>query len=467
MIRCSARVGSGAAVLLAGLLAACGAVVATWAAAAVPGAPTILSPAASEVTTERRPSVSGTGEPSHKVVISLDGVEVCHNAPVTPDGTWLCQPPADLPLGMVTLVAVQVGPSNEVSPEATVTFQVVTPEPEHEPQPEPQPPVITVPRDGFRSHDPTPTISGRHAAAGAKVLVHDRGIRVCGAAVDHDGRWTCTASAPLSWGRHVLRASQRVAGMESRLSPKVVVTLLRPAPQTDEQHTPENGQAAPPEPQDAANAAPQPMPAATSSPGRPQPTARPSAPQDDTGHDGDEGDGRHGTPLDERSGASVRTPAGPLSLRVRVPPAPIVRGQAAVLTGSIGPAGEQLRLEVRGRLTPGLRYSDVWLSPAGDCIVRTLDFSCGLTLGPGDAGQLRVVLSPDAFAAPALGRQQLSVTTGEGDTSELTSTVAVEDADAATAAKTSEASHAAELVPLLALLMLALAAHVNERRRTE
>ncbi|WP_210648900.1 hypothetical protein [Nocardioides sp. SYSU D00065] len=496
--------GRGVAAVLILLLAGCGlGALTSWAAVAAAPAPTILTPAAGEVITERRPTVSGTGDPTLKVAVTLDGAEVCPAKPVQPDGTWSCQPSADLPLGTVTLSAVQVGPADEVSPPATVTFEVVSaepqpPEPAPEPQPEPEPeerpepPVITVPRDDSRSHDRTPTVSGRDAVPGAKVVVHDRDRRVCTATADRNGRWTCTLTARLAWGRHLLSATQRVSGMESRRSTRVVLTIVRPAPQetpapppatpqptttatptptppTPAQPTPTQPTPTQPTPSPTAVVPTQPSPAPPTATAGPQPTDGDADGSGDSAgdrdRDGDDaGDGGRAVP-DESSGTRARPDQGPLSIDVRVPPAPLVRGQAATLTGSIGPAREAGEIVVRGSLTPGLRYRDVRLAPGGDCVVRTLEFRCTLDLAAGEVGGLRVVLTPDADAAPALARQQLSVTSADGRRDGVTSTLAVDPGVPGTAEARSGATYAAQFVPLLALLMFALAAHVSERRR--
>ncbi|MFJ4225436.1 hypothetical protein [Microbacterium sp. NPDC089695] len=105
------------------------------------------------------------------------------------------------------------------------------------------------------------------------------------------------------------------------------------------------------------------------------------------------------------------------------------------------------------------------------CVTQTREFTCTLTLQPGERAEVEVRLFADALNAPDQATQQLTLDTGDGS------------GDNARTVTTAIASHSSDtdewieaftldmstlqgaFLPLTAMLLLALAASAAERRR--
>jgi hypothetical protein len=165
-----------------------------------PAAPVIDTPADGSVTSDRTPTVSGTGEPGAGVDVSIDGAVIAEDVPVAADGTWSVEPTTPLADGEHTVSATQTDPSGNLSPAASNDFTVDGTAPGA--------PVIEQPADGSVRNDATPTVSGT-GDPGATVQVAIDGTEVADdVPVDEDGTWSVDLATPLAEGDHVATATQ-------------------------------------------------------------------------------------------------------------------------------------------------------------------------------------------------------------------------------------------------------------------
>ncbi|WP_187977458.1 hypothetical protein [Mycetocola sp. JXN-3] len=148
-------------------------------------------------------------------------------------------------------------------------------------------------------------------------------------------------------------------------------------------------------------------------------------------------------------------------------------GTVGIMRGTLGPNGtdETVTVTFSGRTDSGMIYRAVTLREGGQCAVLTLNFSCAITLEPGQAAALEIYLYADALNAPGIARQQFTTTTNlTAQANSQTSSIPVgllnESATLASTFSTFPiATFPGALIPLLALLLLALAATETEKRR--
>lgn len=119
-----------------------------------------------------------------------------------------------------------------------------------------------------------------------------------------------------------------------------------------------------------------------------------------------------------------------------------------------------------GSVTRGFIYRSVDSDPAGTCEISTLQFSCTITLQPGQRAVLQVRLLTDALNPPEYARQQLTTSASDSPVPNLmtlaTRVAGPRQVDLLSASITSTPG---SFVVLLALLLFALAATETEKRR--
>jgi hypothetical protein len=143
-----------------------------------------------------RPTISGRGEPGYHVVVSDSaGGTVCE-ADVKADGSWSCVATAKVGGGSHTFTATQTDPAGHAMPPAQTQFAV---------------PVASVSVNPVDNTGSLPVFSGV-GEPGWHVVVADNGRTVCETDVRDDGTWTCTGSAPLGDGDHVITATMTGPG---------------------------------------------------------------------------------------------------------------------------------------------------------------------------------------------------------------------------------------------------------------
>ena len=155
-------------------------------------------------------------------------------------------------------------------------------------------------------------------------------------------------------------------------------------------------------------------------------------------------------------------------------------GTVATLRGTIGPiAGDEaVDISLAGRVNQGLVYRLVRIlvddEDTDSCVTQTREFSCSVTLQPGERAELEVRLFTDLLNAPDRAIQQLSLNTGDGlgdNASTVTTAIASRGGESDTeewiSAFTLDMSTLdGAFLPLTAMMLLALAATVAERRRS-
>jgi len=185
-----------------------------------PEAPVITAPVEGAYVADATPTVSGTGhEVGDTVMVYVDGELACE-ATVLAGLTWSCKVLTALSEGEHSVIAVAVDEAgNESDPSVEVKFTVDTVV---------EAPVITAPKSGYATSEPTITVSGS-GEAGATVTVV-AGEASCTAVVGSDGEWSCELT--LVEGDYSVTASQvDLAGNESLASGTVAVTIDWTAPQ--------------------------------------------------------------------------------------------------------------------------------------------------------------------------------------------------------------------------------------------
>ncbi|THG34164.1 hypothetical protein E6C70_10130 [Glaciibacter flavus] len=152
------------------------------------------------------------------------------------------------------------------------------------------------------------------------------------------------------------------------------------------------------------------------------------------------------------------------------------------MRGTVGPntSAESVTIVLAGRMGPGMIYrsAQALVGDGADpqrCVVQTRSFSCTIVLLPGQSATVEVRVLADPLNAPAIARQQVSVSSSDPnqDNAVTVSTDVTRTSDteswAATLTTFNVTTFPGAFLPLLALLMFALAATVAEaerRRRT-
>lgn len=180
--------------------------------------PVVVSPADGAWTTPT-PTLTGTGVAGSTVTVTVDGT-VIGTAVVAGDGSWSVPWPSGRPplsAGAHTVSATQALDGLTSTPSGTNTFHVAAP------------PLITAPANGSTTSDTTPSIEGT-GQPGATVEVMVDGIHVGPATVDSSGHWSLTVTGPLSYGAHVVDATQTDAGGNMQSAPQVHFTVAPTVP---------------------------------------------------------------------------------------------------------------------------------------------------------------------------------------------------------------------------------------------
>jgi len=163
-----------------------------------PSAPVVVTPANGSVTSNLRPTVTGTAEANSTVTVIIDGLAL---GTVTADasGAWAFTPPANLAQSSHTVRATATDAAGNVSPTSnTNTFTIdATP---------PAAPVVLTPANGSSTNNPRPVISGT-AEANSTVTVIVDGITLGTTTASASGAWSFTPASALATGSHTARAT--------------------------------------------------------------------------------------------------------------------------------------------------------------------------------------------------------------------------------------------------------------------
>ncbi len=182
-----------------------------------PRVPTLQQPSSGGQTTDTTPTYVGVAEPNSQISVKVNGTVVCTT---TADamGAFSCTPTVPLALGNHS-VEVTSTTAGGTATSAMTMFSVI--------EASPAAPTLTSPSPGQRTSDTTPTFSGS-AQPGTTVRIFVDGTEVCSALVDTQGRFSCTGTAPLSVGDHVVTATATGAGGTSLVSMGVAFTVFSP-----------------------------------------------------------------------------------------------------------------------------------------------------------------------------------------------------------------------------------------------
>lgn len=163
-------------------------------------APKLTSPADKSRITERKPTLSGTAKPGATVYLTYKG----QTAELKADGSgkWTQAVSAELPYGDHE-VALKQKVGDVTSREVKSKFTVV-----------PAAPVITEPKEGAKSENARPVVSGTGTAK-AKVTVTAGDVKLGEATVGADGKWSVTPAADLAKGKHTISAKQTIDNVDS------------------------------------------------------------------------------------------------------------------------------------------------------------------------------------------------------------------------------------------------------------
>ncbi|GAA2812542.1 S1 family peptidase [Crossiella cryophila] len=163
-------------------------------------APKLTSPADKSRITERKPVLTGTAKPNAAVSLSYKGQTTEIKADAS--GKWTQTTGAELAYGDHEISLKQkVG--ELTSREVKSKFTVV-----------PAAPVITEPKEGVKSENARPVISGTGTAK-ATVTVTSGETKLGEATVGADGKWTVTPAADLAKGKHTISAKQTIDKVDS------------------------------------------------------------------------------------------------------------------------------------------------------------------------------------------------------------------------------------------------------------
>ncbi|MFK0202473.1 collagen binding domain-containing protein [Streptomyces lavendulae] len=159
----------------------------------------IFTPAEGETVTDRKPRISGSGNPGVQVIVNTTSGALLNSALVDANGNWSLNPRgADLPYGPVSIRArvLADGSTSDVR-NFTVAQQANTA------------PVIAAPSEGS-------TVTGRRTAVtgssswqmsgGQVVLANSQGTILGSGVVGPDGTWSVTPISDLTSGLNVVRA---------------------------------------------------------------------------------------------------------------------------------------------------------------------------------------------------------------------------------------------------------------------
>jgi hypothetical protein len=199
--------------------------------------PAFTAPAnGSTDTTTTEPVISGTGVAGDIVTLSIDSTVVSSSIVVAGNGIWTFTPTAPLANGSHTLSATQAASGGPSSTAATDTFTVNVPT-------APPAPAFTAPANGSTDTTTTePVISGTGVAGDIVTLSIDSTVLSSSIAVDGNGNWTFTPTAPLANGSHTLSATQAASGGPSSTAATDTFTVNVPtAPPAPAFTAPANG----------------------------------------------------------------------------------------------------------------------------------------------------------------------------------------------------------------------------------
>ncbi|WP_052420457.1 Ig-like domain-containing protein, partial [Hyalangium minutum] len=191
----------------------------------VPDAPVVLTPANGSITTNNRPTYSGTAEANSTVTVYVDGTSV-GTTTANASGNWSLAQATALADGPHAVKATAMDPVGNTSPDsATNTFTVDTTAPAA--------PVVTAPAGGSTIADNTPAYTGT-AEAGSTVTVIVDGTAVGTTIASATGAWSLTQATALADGPHTVKATATDAagntGPESATNTFTVDTTAPAAP---------------------------------------------------------------------------------------------------------------------------------------------------------------------------------------------------------------------------------------------
>ena len=409
-----------------------GAVVFQW----VMPAPTITAPASGTVSNQTAAAVNGTAVPGNTVTLvdSATGTTVCTTT-ADAAGRWSCTA-SGLAAGSHPFGATQTDSFGDVYPPSATSTYIVDLTP-------PTSPSISAPS---ATSSTSPSITGTSDPATSITVTDPSGAVVCTARADAGGAWQCTPTSPLIYGGNDLIPTATNALGNSATGAVFRVTVVRPAPVVPPAPRP-----TPPSP-----TTPAPAPPPTVIPVAPPPTPTPTPP-----------------PVPRASA---------LAMNLRFAAGRLLPGTVAAMRGTVGPntSAESVTIVLAGRMGPGMIYrsAQALVGDGADpqrCVVQTRSFSCTIVLLPGQSATVEVRVLADPLNAPAIARQQVSVSSSDPnqDNAVTVSTDVTRTSDteswAATLTTFNVTTFPGAFLPLLALLMFALAATVAEaerRRRT-
>ncbi|MFL5345808.1 MAG: adventurous gliding motility protein AgmC [Hyalangium sp.] len=164
----------------------------------VPAAPVVITPPNGSVTSNNRPTYSGTAEAGSTVTVYVDGTAV---GPTTADasGNWSLTPATALADGVHTVKATATDEVGNTSPDSSAnSFTVDTTAPAA--------PVVTAPANGSVSSNNKPAYSGT-AEAGSTVTVIVDGTAVGITTANASGAWSLAQTTALADGVHTVKAT--------------------------------------------------------------------------------------------------------------------------------------------------------------------------------------------------------------------------------------------------------------------
>ncbi len=169
------------------------------------------------VTDDKRPTISGTGEPGATVKVYADGVLV-GTGTVKADGQWSVDLTQDLQENLNHITATTTNGAGNVSPETgiyPIIVDTTAPAASAETLTDDVGPIVGTIDDKDTTDDNTPTASGT-AEPGTTVIIYDKGVEIGRAPVKDDGSWSFTPSTPLADGDHSFSTVvEDVAGNQS------------------------------------------------------------------------------------------------------------------------------------------------------------------------------------------------------------------------------------------------------------
>ncbi|MFF6946849.1 hypothetical protein, partial [Streptomyces lavendulae] len=161
---------------------------------------TILTPSEGETVTDRRPRISGTGNPGVQVVVNTTDGVLLNSTIVDANGNWSLTPRgANLPYGLVSIRArVLADGSTSDTRNFTVAAESTI-----------APPVIITPSEGAPAGGRRPAVTGSSSwqmSGGQVVLANSQGTILGSGVVSSDGTWSVTPISDLPTGINTVRA---------------------------------------------------------------------------------------------------------------------------------------------------------------------------------------------------------------------------------------------------------------------